>query len=54
MLNTTGMLPNKELATEAGIATERGIVVDRYQQTSLPDVYAAGDVCHVVSHGKGK
>jgi len=54
VLNTTGILPNKELVTEAGIATEQGIVVDRYQQTSLPDVYAAGDVCQVKDELTGR
>ncbi len=54
VLNTTGMLPNKELAAEAGIATGQGIVVDRYQQTSLPDVYAAGDVCQVKDELAGR
>jgi len=54
VLNTTGMLPNKELAAEAGVATEQGIIVDRYQQTSLPDVYAAGDVCQVKDELAGR
>jgi nitrite reductase (NADH) large subunit len=35
---------NTELATEAGIRVEKGVVVDQYLQTSVNDVYAAGDV----------
>lgn len=35
---------NKELAVDIGLATEDGIVVDHYCQTSNPDIYAAGDV----------
>mgnify|MGYP000854145819 CR=1 FL=1 len=39
-----GVRPNAFLAKEAGIAVNRGVVVDEYMRTSAPDVYAAGDV----------
>jgi NAD(P)H-nitrite reductase large subunit len=39
-----GVRPNASLAKEAGIAVNRGIVVDEHMRTSIPDVYAAGDV----------
>jgi NAD(P)H-nitrite reductase large subunit len=39
-----GVRPNSDLAREAGIAVNRGVVVDEHMQTSSPDVYAAGDV----------
>ncbi len=39
-----GIEPNVELAAEAGLRTENGIVVDEYLCTSHPDIYAAGDV----------
>lgn len=38
-----GIIPNAELAQEAGITVEAGIVTNPYCQTSNPDVYAAGD-----------
>ncbi len=38
-----GILPNVELAQEAGLAVENGIVVDEQGRTSDPDVFAAGD-----------
>lgn len=38
-----GILPNMELAADAGIECGNGIVVDDLCQTSDPDVYAAGD-----------
>ncbi|WP_028079687.1 NAD(P)/FAD-dependent oxidoreductase [Solimonas soli] len=39
-----GLIPNVELADMAGIEVSNGgIVVDRYAQTSDPDIYAAGD-----------
>lgn len=39
-----GVKPNMELANDAGINTNAGIVVDDYMSTSNPDVFAAGDV----------
>lgn len=38
-----GILPNMELAQDAGIDCGNGIVVDDLCRTSVPDVYAAGD-----------
>lgn len=39
-----GMKPNVEIATAAGIAVDGGVLVDQYCRTSLPRVYAAGDI----------
>lgn len=39
-----GVRPRVELAQAAGLAVDRGILVDRSFQTSAPGVYAAGDV----------
>ena len=38
-----GILPNIEIAEEAGLKCDNGIVVDDHGQTSNPDIYAAGD-----------
>jgi len=38
-----GILPNTELASDAGITVEDGIVVDDRCQTNDPDIYAVGD-----------
>jgi 3-phenylpropionate/trans-cinnamate dioxygenase ferredoxin reductase subunit len=38
-----GQLPNIELAQEAGLAVDNGIVVDEYARTNDPHIYAAGD-----------
>ena len=39
-----GVLPNAELAQQAGLAVDNGIVVDMLGRTSAPRVLAAGDV----------
>ncbi|MCU0977029.1 MAG: FAD-dependent oxidoreductase [Steroidobacteraceae bacterium] len=40
-----GIVPNVELAAEAGIACDNGIAVDEFCRTSDPKVYAIGDCC---------
>jgi NAD(P)H-nitrite reductase large subunit len=49
-----GIAPRIRLAQEAGIACERGILVDEFMQTSQPDIYAAGDVAQVYDPVSGK
>ncbi len=39
-----GASPRDELARDAGLEIENGIVVDEFLRTSAPDVFAAGDV----------
>ncbi|HLI51356.1 MAG TPA: FAD/NAD(P)-binding oxidoreductase [Thermomicrobiaceae bacterium] len=39
-----GIAPNLQLAKDAGLDTNDGVVVNEQLQTSAPDVYAAGDV----------
>jgi len=41
----TGMRAEKTLGDSLGLEAERGIVVDDHMRTSVPDIYAAGDVC---------
>lgn len=41
-----GATPNDEIATEAGLETARGIVVDLEGRTSDPAIFAIGDVAH--------
>jgi 3-phenylpropionate/trans-cinnamate dioxygenase ferredoxin reductase subunit len=41
-----GIVPNSELLAGAGAAVDNGVLVDALCQTSLPDVYAAGDVAN--------
>lgn len=38
-----GVVPNTALAKDAGVKTERGILVDEHLKTNKKDIYAAGD-----------
>jgi 3-phenylpropionate/trans-cinnamate dioxygenase ferredoxin reductase subunit len=48
-----GLVPNVELARDAGLAIDDGIVVDRHGRTSDPDIFAAGDVTNQPSPWAG-
>ncbi len=39
-----GIRSNLRLAQEAGLKTDRGLIVDDYLQTNVPEIFAAGDV----------
>ena len=41
-----GIVPNQELAEASGLVVGNGIHVDEYCRTSVPSVYAAGDVAN--------
>jgi 3-phenylpropionate/trans-cinnamate dioxygenase ferredoxin reductase component len=49
-----GITPNVELAREAGLHVENGIIVDETLRTSHPDVYAAGDVAEFYNPALGQ
>ena len=44
ILISTGIRSRIELAREAGLEVHRGVIVDEQLRTSVPDVFAAGDV----------
>jgi nitrite reductase (NADH) large subunit len=44
VLFSAGVRSNIALAVKAGIKVNRGVVVDKYLQTNIDDVYAAGDI----------
>ncbi len=46
---TVGVSPNISLFKDAAIDTDRGILVDEFLQTNIPDVYAIGD-CAQLKH----
>ncbi len=50
VLSAIGLRPHIHLAKAANIAVNRGILVNRYLETSLPDIYALGDCAEVEGH----
>ncbi len=49
-----GVHPNVELAQQAGLTVENGIVVDEHLMTSAADIYSAGDVANFFHFALGK
>jgi NAD(P)H-nitrite reductase large subunit len=54
LVMAVGVRPRIELAKEAGISCDVGIVVDEHQLTSVRDVYAAGDAVRAMDVVLGK
>ncbi len=50
VLSAIGLKPHVALAQTIGAAINRGIVVNRYLETSISDVYALGDCAEVEGH----
>jgi len=46
-----GIHPNIDLAKEAGLKIEDGVVVNEQLQTSNPDIYAVGDIANFFHYG---
>ena len=44
VVSAVGVIPRTELAVQAGLCVNRGILVNRFMQTSDSSVYACGDV----------
>ena len=48
-----GIVPNVELAEQAGIHVDNGIVVDELLRTNVPEIFAAGDVANFFNPALG-
>ncbi len=48
LLVITGMKPNIKLASESRIKTDRGIIVNKFLQTSDKNIYACGDCIELI------
>jgi 3-phenylpropionate/trans-cinnamate dioxygenase ferredoxin reductase component len=49
-----GAVPRTQLAAEAGLKIDNGIVVDEHLRTSDPDIFAAGDIAHAYNPRLGR
>ncbi|HSA99640.1 MAG TPA: FAD-dependent oxidoreductase, partial [Anaerolineales bacterium] len=49
-----GIRPRVDLAKQAGLAIDRGILVNEYLQTNDPDIFAAGDVAQAYDPLSGR
>ncbi len=49
-----GIKPNIQLAEEAGLDVDDGIVVNEFLQTTSPDIFAAGDVAYFINIPLGR
>jgi nitrite reductase (NADH) large subunit len=53
LLVAAGVEPNAELAREAGLAINRGVLVDEHMRTNDPAILAAGDVAEFANQVPG-
>jgi 3-phenylpropionate/trans-cinnamate dioxygenase ferredoxin reductase component len=49
-----GAVPRTELAADAGLKIDNGIIVDEHLRTSDPDIFAAGDIAHAYNARLGR
>lgn len=49
-----GIRPRTELAQEARLETDRGVLVNEFMETNMPYIYAAGDVAQVFDPRVGR
>ncbi len=49
-----GIHPNLDLAKQAGLDVDNGIIVNEQLQTSHPDIYAAGDIANFFHSALGR
>lgn len=50
---TTGVTPNIDIVEQSNVETNRGIIVNEFFETSIPDVYAIGDCAEYNKDGIG-
>ncbi|NLN20568.1 MAG: FAD-dependent oxidoreductase [Syntrophomonadaceae bacterium] len=54
IIAAAGVKPEISSLSDIGIAVNKGIIVDQQMRTTIPDVYAAGDVCETLETLTGK
>jgi len=54
LVMAAGVAPNIDFLDGTGVKVNRGLVVDAHQRTSLPGIYAAGDVAETIDMLSGE
>jgi len=54
VLIAVGISPNVEIAQRSGIEVNNGIIVNEHLETSVKDIFAAGDVANIYNPYEGK
>jgi NAD(P)H-nitrite reductase large subunit len=54
VISATGVKPNVAFLEGSGVVLDAGILVDDSLQSSVPDIYAAGDVAQAPEFGSGR
>lgn len=54
LIVAVGVRPNLEMVRNSSIETKQGILVDDHMRTSIPNIYAAGDVAELEAQGVRK
>lgn len=49
---TPGVHPNIDLVKDSPVETRRGVLVNEYLETNIPEVYAAGDCAEIAADGE--
>jgi len=49
-----GVSPNTQIAENAGLEVNNGLIVNEFLQTNDPNIFAAGDVANFINTGLGK
>lgn len=50
---TPGVRPNTDVVEESAVETNRGVLVNSYLETNIPDVYAVGDCVEIRAEQEG-
>ena len=53
LVTAVGVRPNIALLKDIGAKINRGVLVDSHQQTTIPHIYAAGDLCESMDISSG-
>ncbi|MBU0497571.1 MAG: FAD-dependent oxidoreductase [Candidatus Thermoplasmatota archaeon] len=54
VVSAIGVRPNIEILNKTGIQTHHGVIVDSHMQTTIKNIYAAGDIAEVHEQITGK